>query len=277
MEWRMSRPNIYDYLDYRSYLSDLYHFFKAETSHFSYRYFSKKAGFASPNFLQLVINGRRNLTNTSIAQVAKGFSLKKKEREFFEYLVFMNQATVHDEKDHYYCKMMSMCGSKNIRTLAKDQYEYFSKWYYPAIREMLSFGADAATPEQIAAKLNPKISVSRVGLALRLLERLQLIVHRPDGRWEQVHRDISTGPEIKSLAVAKFHKEMLQLASESIDRFNGSQRDISALTLSIEHENLTELKARLVSFRRELMTLAGGDENPDMVVQINFQLFPLTK
>jgi uncharacterized protein (TIGR02147 family) len=104
-----------------------------------------------------------------------------------------------------------------------------------------------------------------------------LITQRPDGNWEQVDRDISTGPEIKSMAAANFHKEMLQLATESIDRFNASKRDISGLTLSIQHENLPELKARLVSFRKELMELASYDENPDMVVQINFQLFPLTK
>ena len=273
----MSRPNVYDYLDYRSYLSDLFHFRKAGASHFSYRYFSKKAGFASPNFLQLVINGQRNLTNASIAKVAKGFSLKKKEREFFEYLVFMNQATLHDEKNYYYRKMISIVGFKSISTIAKDQFEYFSKWYYPAIREMLSFGAGAATPEKIAAKLIPKITVKQAASALGLLKRLKLITQSPDGNWEQVDRDISTGPEIKSMAVANFHKKMLQLATDSIDRFNASKRDISGLTLSIQHENLPELKDRLVSFRQELMELASYDENSDMVVQINFQLFPLTK
>lgn len=273
----MSRPNVYDYLDYRSYLSDLFHFRKAGASHFSYRFFSKKAGFASPNFLQLVINGQRNLTNASIAKVAKGFSLKKKEREFFEYLVFMNQATLHDEKNYYYRKMISIVGFKSISTIAKDQFEYFSKWYYPAIREMLAFGAGTSTPEKIAAKLIPKITVKQAASALGLLERLKLISQSPDGNWEQVDRDVSTGPEIKSMAVANFHKEMLQLATESIDRFNASKRDISGLTLSIQHENLPELKARLVSLRRELMELASHDENPDMVVQINFQLFPLTK
>lgn len=273
----MSRPSVYDYLDYRSYLSDLFHYLKADGSHFSYRYFSNKAGFASPNFLQLVINGRRNLTNASIAKVAKGFGLKKKEREFFEYMVFMNQATLHDEKDHYYCKMMSMAGCKNIRAIAKDQYEYFSKWYYPAIREMLSFGREALTPEQIADSLNPKITAKQAATALRLLERLKLIVQNDHGRWEQVDRDVSTGPEIKSMAVANFHKEMLKLASESMDRFDAAQRDISALTLSIDRENLPELKARLISFRQELMALARYDEEPDMVVQLNMQLFPLTK
>lgn len=273
----MNRPRVYDYLDYRSYLADMFHYRKAGTSHFSYRYFSNKAGFASPNFLQLVVNGRRNLTNASIAKVAKGFGLKNKEREFFEYLVFMNQAATHDEKNHYYRKMISIAGYKSIGTIEKDQYEYFSKWYYPAIRETLSMGADAAAPEQIAAKLNPKITVKQAESALQLLEKLKLIKKGPDGCWEQVHEDISTGPEVKSIAVANFHKEMIRLAEASIDRFSASQRDISGLTLSIQRESLPEIKARLISFRKELMELAAIEDNPDMVVQINIQLFPLTK
>lgn len=273
----MNRPNVYDYLDYRSYLIDMFHYRKAQTSHFSYRYFSSKAGFASPNFLQLVVNGQRNLTNASIAKVAKGFALKKKEREFFEYLVFMNQATVHDEKNHYYRKMISMVGYKSIATIEKDQYEYFSKWYYPVIRELLPFDEDGATPEMIAAKLNPRITPKQAESALQLLKKLNLIKQNPRGGWEQVHRDISTGPEIRSMAAANFHKEMLELSMASIDRFPASQRDISGLTLSIRRKNIKEMKTRLASFRRELMELASIEDKPDMVVQINIQLFPLMK
>jgi uncharacterized protein (TIGR02147 family) len=273
----MNRPNVFDYLDYRSFLIDMFHYRKAQASHFSYRYFSNKAGFASPNFLQLVVNGQRNLTNTSIAKMAKGFALKKKEREFFEYLVFMNQATVHDEKNNYYRKMISVVGYKNIATIEKDQYEYFSKWYYPVIRELLPFGEDAAKPEMIAAKLNPKITPKQAESALQLLERLNLIKQNPSGGWEQLHGDISTGPEIKSMAAASFHKEMLQLSMASIDRFPASQRDISGLTLSIHRDNIKKMKRKLASFRRELLELASTEDKPDMVVQINIQLFPLTK
>ncbi len=273
----MKRPIVYDYLDYRSYLGDMYYYRKESASSFSYRFFSNKAGFASPNFLKLVVNGQRNLTNASIAKVAKGFGLKKKERDFFENLVFMNQATAHDEKNYYYRKMISIVGYKNIPTLSKEQYAYFSNWYYPAIREMVSFGSGDLSAQQMAALLNPKIKVTEAEAALKCLKNLRLIKQNADGLWLQYDRDISTGPEIRELIVANFHKEMLRLATESIDRFPASERDISAVTLSIRRENLAEFKARLVSFRRELMELASLDEDPDRVVQINLQLFPLTK
>lgn len=273
----MERPSVYDYLDYRSFLSDMFNFRKNRNAAFSYRYFSGKAGFASPNFLKLVTNGQRNLTNGSIAKVAKGFGLKKKEREFFENLVYMNQAATHDEKNHYYCKLVSITGSKNSAAIEKRQYDYFSKWYYPAIRELVAFSNGKIDPETIAARLHPKVPVKEVMSAINMLESLHLIEKRDDGLWQQVHRNVSTGPEIKSLVVTNFHKEMMRLAAEAIDRVPPKRRDISALTLSVHSDTLSEIKDRIIAFRKELMEMASADEALDTVVQINIQLFPLTK
>lgn len=273
----MERPSVYDYLDYRSFLSDMFNFRKSKNAAFSYRYFSSKAGFASPNFLKLVSNGQRNLTNGSIAKVAKGFGLKKKEREFFENLVYMNQAVTHDEKNHYYCKLVSIIGGKKSAAIDKRQYDYFSKWYYPAIRELIAFKNGMAGPETIAAQLHPKVPLKEVLTAIDLLESLGLIEKRADGRWQQVHRNVSTGSEIKSLVVVNFHKEMMRLAAEAIDHVPPKRRDISALTLSVQRDTLLELKDRIIAFRKELMEMASADDAPDTVVQINIQLFPLTK
>jgi len=63
---KMKQVTIFEYDNYRAYLRDLYKFYKETKPHFSYRYFPQKAGFRSPNFLQLVIEGKRNLSPESI-------------------------------------------------------------------------------------------------------------------------------------------------------------------------------------------------------------------
>ncbi len=135
----MDCPAVYNYLDYRAFLKDLVEFRKQQDSKYSYRYFSGKAGFSSTNFISLVVKGKRNLTNGSISQIAKGLGLKKKEREFFENLVFMNQASTHDEKNYYYKRMMAFKPFTESSSIDKSCYEYFSNWYYPVIREIVSF------------------------------------------------------------------------------------------------------------------------------------------
>jgi len=273
----MERPLVYDYLDYRSFLRDLFEFKKKQNKYFSYRNFSRKAGFASPNFLKLVIEGQRNLTNTSIVKIAKGFELKKQETEFFESLVFMNQAKILDDKNHYYRKMSSVKGYISAHLIEKASYEYFTKWFYPAIREILMFKDCESAPDKIARRLNPEITPKEAEKAIKLLLDLGLIQKDSDDCWEQCDKVVSTGPEVTSLVIANYHKEMLRLASESIERFPPEKRDITALTLSVKRKRLTEIKEKIASLRRELLELAVNDQEPDQVYQINFQVFPLTK
>lgn len=272
----MEKPVIYEYLDYRLFLKDMFQFRKAKDRFFSYRYFAKKSGFSSPNFLKLVIDGVRNLTNSSVAKVAKGFALRKQEHEFFENLVFMNQSEVHDEKNYYYKKMISAKGYAQAHKIDKANFKYFSKWYYPVIREMIVLHPSYQTPEGIAAKLSPKISIPEAKAALRLLEEMGLIRKNSKGEWEQCNQVISTGPEVRSIIIGNFHREMIKLGVESIDRYPPHIRDISALTLTLRKDRISEIKARIASFRQELLDLACNDDDPDQVTQINIQVFPLT-
>ena len=52
--------NIFSYTNYRAFLRDLYLTKKSESSGFSHRVFVRMCGFASPNFLKLVIEGKRD-------------------------------------------------------------------------------------------------------------------------------------------------------------------------------------------------------------------------
>ncbi len=270
-------PSVYDYLDYRRFLSDLMAFKKQGDKKYSFRYLSNACGFASPNFIKLVLDGRRNLTNESLAKIAKGFGLSTAEREFFENLVFMNQAETHGEKDHYYQKMMAAKAFTKIHKIDKARYEYFSKWYYPAIREIAVFNGGDYSPEQIAQLLHPRITAKEAEKALYLLAELDLIEKDHQGKWHQVDSSITTGPEVQSLIIANFHKEMLKLAAESIDRFSSAERDITGLTISISQKKISRIKELIAGLRKELLTMACQDETADQVVQINFQVFPLSK
>lgn len=273
----MATPLIFNYLDYRSYLRDMFEHHKRKDKKFSFRYFAHKSGFASPNFIQLVFDGKRNLSLESLSKIAKGFGLKKKEREFFEILVFMNQAKTHDDKNHYYQKLMAIKGPSGVHHLDKASYDYFSRWYYPVIREVIRFKGGALDEPEIARRLTPPISLSQTAKALEVLTALNLIRKNENGLWEATDTAVTTGPEVESLVIANFHREMLAMAKEAIERFPREKRDISALTLSINETSILELKKRIALFRKELLQFACSEKESNQVVQINFQLFPLTE
>lgn len=132
-------------------------------------------------------------------------------------------------------------------------------------------------PAEVAALLDPPITTREAERALQVLTELQLLQQDSDGGWVQTDANLTTGPEVRSLVVANYHREMIRLGGEAIERHCSEGRDISALTLGICPERMPELKQKIAAFRRELLELAARDEDPQQVVQINFQLFPLTK
>jgi uncharacterized protein (TIGR02147 family) len=272
-----TRPSIFEYLDYRAFLRDMFAYRKQMKRQFSHRFFARESGFASPNFLKLVMDGQRNLTVESIGKIAKGFRLNKGEREFLENLVFMNQAATHDQRNHYYQKMMRLKGFTDIQPLEKASYEYFSNWYCPVIREVVLFGDRFHTPDTIAALLDPPITPKEAEKSLDLLMDLGLIRRDAHGRWEQKDRAVTTGPEVRSLVVANFHREMLRLAEESIERHPSEHRDITSVTLSVNRDKMAEIKEKTAAFRKDLLEMACADDDADQVIQVNIQAFPLTK
>jgi uncharacterized protein (TIGR02147 family) len=273
----VNRPSIFEYSDYRAFLKEMFQYRKETMPGYSHRCFARMAGFAAPNFLKLVIDGKRNLTSASIARVAKGFKLKKPEREFFENLVYMNQAKDLAEKDHYYRKMIALSPRGGIKKIDQAQYDYFSRWYLPVIRELVVFGDRSRTAEQIAVRLDPPLRVKDVEKALDRLMQLGLIRKDAQGRWEQTDAMLSTGREVKSVLIANFHREMIRLADTAIERFPAAKRDITALTLSIDKDRLPELKEKIAAFRQEILKNFAADPNPDQVIQINIQVFPVTR
>ncbi|RYZ61649.1 MAG: TIGR02147 family protein, partial [Proteobacteria bacterium] len=76
-------PSIYGHTNYREYLAAFYKAKKESKRGYSYRQFSQQAGFTSPNFLKLVIEGKRNLSPQSIEQFLTALSLPAPMAAYF--------------------------------------------------------------------------------------------------------------------------------------------------------------------------------------------------
>jgi uncharacterized protein (TIGR02147 family) len=70
---------------------------------------------------------------------------------------------------------------------------------------------------------------------------------------------------------------MIDLAKRALDQLPREQRDISSLTLCVNESALPLLKQRIRDFRQELLQLAELWGAPERVVQLNFQMFPLSR
>ena len=270
------QSQLYNYLDYREFLKDYYQYLKSQDKKFSQRYLALKLEVKSSGFLSEIFTGKRNLSQKNILQWFKVLDLDKDQRNYFESLVNFNQSGSLTEKGYWLQKMME-CKKVNLVLLNKDLYEYFSKWYYTAIREMFFFYKEVADPKKIAAQLNPQIKADEAKAAIALLERLGMIEAKHEGSYSQKETMLSTGDQVKSVEVANFQLQTIDLAKSAITDIPSRQRDISTLTLSISEEGFKKITEILKATRKEILKVAQNDSNEDRVYQMNIQLFPLTK
>ena len=264
------KPNIFEYRDYRQFLQDLYDHLKQTTDFFSYRYFSKKAGFKSPNYLKLVLEGQRNISEDSIEKFASALKFSKDEKVFFAKLVAFNQARNNSERAAKAIELMQSKIYREMNPLQKDQLEYYSRWYYIGVRELTLCENFQDDPQWIANQFLPKIKLEEAEKALDALERLGLLGREPSGKRIPTDTNVATGDEVTSSFVALYHKEMMKMAMESIDRIHRDQREISSVCVPLSENTFLLLKQRIQEMRKELMAIADSDKSPQRVYQMNF-------
>lgn len=269
--------DVFQYLEYRAFLRDWYQAHNQGGRSFSFRAFARRAGLKSPNYMKLVMDGERNLTPVTAEQFAKGLGLEGDPASYFVDLVAFNQASTSSERNKQYARLTSFRGYRQAHKIDLAHAAYHAAWYMPAIREMAASPAMKPDPEWIARRLWPEVTKNEAQRAIETLIALGLLVREEDGTLRQVEELVSTGPEIAGLHIANYHRAMMERAAASIDLVPPADRDISSLTLCVGEDGLRKLKTRVQRFRRELLELSALDDDPVQVVQMNFQLFPLTR
>src|SRR4029079_9546588 len=150
--------SVYDFLDFRGELGAYYGAAKRTRPSFSFRLFSKLAGLRSPNFLELVIDGERNLGADSVGRFAEALGLTCADAEFFADLVAFGQAQTLAEKNRAFEGIASSRRFRAARRIDGDLFAYLSHWYNPAIRELSARADFQEEPRWIAGQLRPSIS-----------------------------------------------------------------------------------------------------------------------
>jgi uncharacterized protein (TIGR02147 family) len=271
--------DVFEYIDYRQLLKDLYEDRKQKQSFFSYRYIAQKVGFSSAGFFTNIIQGKRNISPEFIFRFAEVFKLKKDETGYFELLVNFDQAKDHNRRRYYFEKILGHRKSK-IKITDVQQYEFYSTWYYTAVREIIDFLPFKDDYEDLAKRVSPPIKPAEAKKAVEFMERTGLIRKNEDGVYEQADMFISTGYEARSVAITNFLMATCDLAREAVDRYPREKRSMSTLTFTLSEEGFKAMEERLKSIRREILEIVRDDKGKrkqDRVYHMNFHLYPLSK
>jgi uncharacterized protein (TIGR02147 family) len=267
---------IYEYSDYRLFLHDYLLAAKSRGVQLTYEELGRKVGFTSKGFVTQIIQGKSNIPRDKIRNFGEALGLKKKEQRYFELLVRFNQAKTHREKNENFIKLTSGFKTR-VQHVGSDKYDFYSTWYYSAIRSLLGYFPFTGDYKKLAEQLIPAITPGQARKAVEALERLSLIVKKEDGCYHLTDRILSTGDSVDSVGLVNFQQATMELAKEALEKFPKQLRDSSTLTLGLSKEGYRAAVEKIAVLRKDLLDIARFDRQIDRVIQVNLHAFPLTK
>ncbi len=223
------------------------------------------------------MDGQKNLAPETAKRVAAGLGLAGDSAEYFRLLVAASQCTDAAERRAIQSHLGRLRRYQDVAALAEASDAYHRFWYLPAIRELSLTGRFRAEPAWIARILRPKILVRDAKVALATLEQLGLLRRDENGVLRAVHQQVDTGIEPNSDQIAEYHRGMIARAAQALAEIPRPERDISSITLAVDAAGLLALKRRIQEIRRELLDEFDAGQSGVQVVQMNFQLFPVSK
>ena len=273
---KLTEPDVLQYTNFRVYLRDYYEFKKKTLPAFSLRFFAEKAGLSSHAHLKLTIDGKRNITKGTVTKLIHGIGLEKQRAAYFENLVFFNQAATDEEKRAYYEQLVKCSPRSKLHKMEKAQFRIFREWHHSVILEMVSLRGFRPIPETISKRLGGLVTPAQVRESLDLLVETGLLVKTANG-YRQSNPMLTTDDEVQDMMVMLYHQQMLRISTNMLSALSSENRDFSALTFSIRRQDFPNLKKHIQLMRKELLDFSAKAGEGDDVVQVNIQLFPLTR
>jgi hypothetical protein len=304
--------SILAYTDFRSYLRDFYADRKSRVRHFSFRAFARAAGFASPNFILLVTEGKKNLTEASAGRLAQAMGLSGEDADQFLDLVRFGQAKDVEARGRALESLEARRRRAGPTLLGDDDAAYLAHWYLPVIRELAALPDFSEDPAWIGRRLGFPVPAKEIRASLDFLERRGYLARAAakgahaggtgaqgvrggtagadgakaaagktgPGRLRPRKKTLATGeipPPALARAARAYHLQMADLARQAVFMLPVEKRSVTNTTLSLSAAGYARALKRIEALRVELLELAAHDPDPAALYQLNVNLFPLTR
>ncbi|MCM2280167.1 MAG: TIGR02147 family protein, partial [Oligoflexia bacterium] len=273
-------PVLPRYQDYRAFLGDYYAYRKATRQGFSYRLFAKRAGLKSPNYLQLVIQKKRSLTEPTAGRVAAAIGLKGPERDYFVALVRRENASTPDAspQERVEAEKTHLIATRKLitRQIPQAQSRVLSEWFHLVVLEMVALRDFNPDPAWISARLRGLISEAQAEESLKLLVSGGFLETAPDGRYRARNPVLDTGDGFNEARVLQFHQQTLTMWRGLLETVGTSERQLGLLNIPISSKKVPELFRRVLAFQDEIIGWLQDEKDPDQVVQLGTYVLPVT-
>ncbi len=266
---------ITEYQDYREYMRDFYEERK-RSSLFSWREFSKLAGFTSPNYIQLVCEGKSRLSKTGVEKVATAMELAGSDRDYFLAMERFGDAKSDSKKIQAFNEMQNIAKENRLRVVDGEAFKYFESWVNPVMRELAPI-MPGTKPLELARNCYPVVSAAEVRQSLDFMVHANFLKKVGEDTYVQTEKVVTGSSAAIPLALRSMNRQMSKFATDAIDDIPPEKRHTAGVTLGMSNATYKWLVQKLESLRQQVVAMAAKEKDYDKVYRLNLQLFPLTK
>ncbi|MGE9745575.1 DUF4423 domain-containing protein [Bdellovibrio bacteriovorus] len=279
-------PVLSDYMNYRQFLADFY-LFKRKASKgslraYTYAVFSAAANIKSPNYLKMIIEGKRNLSDDMIGKFGKALGFMKDQTEEFRLLVQFTQAMDPAERNMYLKRLSEhrVAGKLKSGEIDRKTWEKVPNWVAWIIYAMIDQDGVSFDTATLKKLLRGKASEDEIDNALTtLITSGDLRRDEVTGELKKARSLTESPEEIPVALVRKLQSQLMYLGLESLYQDQPTEREFGTLTLSLTKSEFEEIKFKLRQMRKALHkdnSIARMKDKGERVYQLNIQLFPVT-
>jgi uncharacterized protein (TIGR02147 family) len=265
---RAQRPQVYDFEKPAEFLSALLAFYKS-TGNFSLRQRTAKIPACSQALVSQVINGRRELNRGNLPGIAAVFRLTSGEYHFLDGKLSSRASTFGADADGAASKKRGPRETKN---------HLLSDWLHPYVKDLVNLRTFELEPETLFSLLKGFAPAAKIKRSVEFLLREGF--WRTDARGKIVAEDLAvlTTNEIPNAKIRAFHRKALEIAARGLTVFPTDRRKASTVLISVDQENLGELRGLIDSFQNQLLQfIEQYPDGKDALVQVAIHLTPIAE
>lgn len=266
----VSKISVFMYFDYRDYIRAVLE--TMQSKGLSLRAIQENAGVSGSAFFSRILDGSRPLSIANAKNIAKSWGLSVDESDYFLDLVrFGNEKNV-DVREELLRKLLAVRANNQEFALQDSSLKFFSKWYYPVLRDLLPLLPPNMPAEKIGRMFTPVLRAPQVESGIRYLIESGFVTLDENGVYRVEQPIVSTPPRVRSTILRKYHLKNLEVNSEVYDLFTSDDRSVTSVTCSLSKESFEKVREEIAKLREKILALSREEKNPDRVCHVGFQL-----
>ena len=269
-------PNIFEFIDYRKYLTSWREAKKVRNPGLTHEYLCAKLGQKNRTYFNNIERGRKQIGPEVFDRLVRLLGLKNDEAKYFRALVGYGQPASYDEKEYWFEQLIQLNNTPK-KIVDEKTYAYYKKWYHTTIRSYLET-CDFKNEYALASrKLYGRVSPEEVQEAIKNLLALGLIAPDSRGILKPVDKILVTDDKVKNELTQCYNLSNINMFRSIVEEDRPETYESRTLTFSVSPRAMEHIKKRVNQLRSEITSIVHKDEEQaDRVYKLVIHTYPET-